>query len=202
MKSKYPVWLFVAAVVLLPIFAFAIVSWYETNHKELLVFGGKEHRIANFEMKNQEGKIFSSKDWQGKIVVVDFFFTHCPTICPKMTKNLKLVAESFINDDKVQINSFTVDPERDSVERLLKYAAQFDIKNRNWHLLTGEKTAIYKLARKSFIIVATDGDGGANDFIHSDKLVLIDKEKRIRGYYDGTNKTEVEQLIKDIKRLQ
>src|SRR4051812_11206353 len=156
MKKRYSIWFFVALVVLLPIAAFAVVTWYEMNYRALPVYGGKDHTIADFRMTNQEGKVVTSKDWQGKIVVVDFFFTHCSSICPKMTQNLKTVQQRFLDDHQVQINSFTVDPERDSVERLAFYASQFHIENDNWNLLTGAKTDIYRLARKSFLVVATD----------------------------------------------
>jgi protein SCO1/2 len=202
MKRKYSIWFFVAVVVLLPVLAFAVVTWYEMNYRPLPVFGGDQHTIADFKMTNQKGEIITSKDWEGKIIVVDFFFTHCPTICPKMTRSLKTVQQRILNDDQIEINSFSVDPERDSVKRLAFYASQFEIKNDNWNLLTGSKKDIYRLARKSFLVVATDGDGGPNDFIHSDKLVLIDTQKRIRGFYDGTNDSEITQLIKDIRKLQ
>ncbi|MGZ5190254.1 MAG: SCO family protein [Flavisolibacter sp.] len=195
------VWLFVLIVILVPVIAFGLVSWYETKYQKLKVYGKDNHTIDDFNLTNQFGKTASTKNWENKIVVVDFFFTHCPTICPKMTKNLNQVQQSFANDDQVLINSFTVDPDRDSAGRLLNYASQFNIRG-NWDLLTGNKKEIYRLARNSFLIVATDGDGGPNDFIHSEKLVLIDKMKRIRGYYDGTNKQEVNQLIRDINKLK
>jgi protein SCO1/2 len=119
-----------------------------------------------------------------------------------MTNNLKSIVEMYKGDDNIIINSFTVDPERDSVDRLKKYAQQFGVKTNNWNFLTGNKREIYKLARNSFLIIATDGDGGPEDFIHSEKLVLIDKKKRIRGYYRGTDKRDVNQLINDINKLK
>jgi len=198
---KQYIWLFVGAVVILPITVFAIVKWYENNYQRLPVLGGNDHIIAGFTMRDQQGNSTGLESWEDKIVVADFFFTHCPTICPKMTRNLKRVQERFINDNIILINSFTVDPERDSVSRLSAYASQFNISG-NWKLLTGDKTEIYRLARKSFLITATDGDGGPNDFIHSDKLVLIDKHKRIRGFYGGTSEAEVDQLIRDIQKLK
>jgi protein SCO1/2 len=202
MKSKNSIWLFVAAVIMVPVLVFALVSWYEHNYEPLPVFVGADHRVGDFKMKSQHGDLVTGEAWNDKIVVVNFFFTHCPVVCPKMTRNLKTVQESFLNDKYVLIQSFTVDPERDSVNRLAVYASQFQIKDANWELLTGDKKEIYRLARKSFLVSATDGDGGANDFIHSDKLVLVDTEKRIRGYYDGTNENEVAQLVKDIRKLE
>ena len=115
---------------------------------------------------------------------------------------MKLVNEEFKNDNSILLNSFSVDPERDSATQLKTYADRFGIVTAKWDLLTGDKREIYKLARNSFMIVATDGDGGPNDFIHSERLVLIDAQKRIRGYYDGTSDKEVKQLVNDIKKLK
>jgi protein SCO1 len=201
MKKSWNIWLFLTVVVLLPVSVYGVVNWYERKLQQLPVIGGKDHTIANFQFTNQYNKLYSNTNWNNKIVVADFFFTHCPSICPKMTKSLKTVQKAFENVADIEFNSFTVDPESDSAARLKEYATKFDIKG-NWQLLTGNKTDLYRLARKSFMIVATDGDGGPQDFIHSDKLVLIDKQKHIRGYYDGTNETEVKQLIIDIKKLK
>ena len=119
-----------------------------------------------------------------------------------MVRNLKTVQESYANDPAILIASFSVDPERDSVEVLGKYAQWFNINGKTWQLITGPKKDIYRLARHSFKLTATDGDGGDEDFIHSSQLVLIDREKHIRGYYDGTNAEETNQLIKDIKKIE
>ncbi|RYG29073.1 MAG: SCO family protein, partial [Chitinophagaceae bacterium] len=136
-----------------------------------------------------------------KIVVVDFFFTHCAAICPRMTAGVKQVQQAF-SKDELHIASISVDPERDSVGRLRWYQEKFSIDPANWELLTGDKKEIYKMARNSFMVVATDGDGGPADFIHSEKLVLVDKQKRIRGYYNGTDEKEVRALIADIQKLK
>lgn len=201
MLKKHFIWLFVAAIVVLPLSVFAVVYWYQSNYQALPVLGEEGHTVADFKMINQDGKIITVTDWKDKITVVDFFFTHCTSICPRMTRNLKTVQHAYGSDDQILLNSFSVDPERDSVERLHVYALQFGI-NKNWNLLTGNKKEIYRLARKSFLVVATDGDGGPADFIHSDNMVLIDKQKRIRGFYNGTDETETAQLIKDIKKLK
>ncbi len=118
-----------------------------------------------------------------------------------MIRSLKRVQQVYANDPQLLINSFSVDPERDTVAQLARYASMVDIRN-NWQLITGNKKDIYKLARKSFLIVATDGDGGPDDFIHSELVVLIDKEKHIRGFYNGTDEGEVTNLLRDIKRLK
>lgn len=201
MIKKYSIWLFVAAVVLLPVGVFAIVKWYEHSFTKLPVLGPEHHSIADYQLVNQYGAITSIKDWNDKIVVANLFFTHCPVVCPKMIRNLKKVQQLYAGDEELMINSFTVDPERDSVGQLLEYATRMDIQ-KNWQLITGSKKDIYKLARKSFLVVATDGDGGPDDFIHSELLILIDKQKRIRGFYNGTVSGEVDDLLRDINRLK
>src|SRR5687768_17033043 len=118
-----------------------------------------------------------------------------------MARSLKRVQEAYGGDPGLLFASFSVDPERDRPEQLRSFAAKFGITG-SWQLLTGEKKALYRMARNSFRIVATDGDGGPDDFIHSEKLVLIDNQKRIRGYYDGTSEKETDQLIHDIKKLK
>lgn len=201
MIKKYHIWIFMAAVVLLPMGVFAVVKWYEHSYTKLPVLGPEGHTIADFKLANQYGALTSLKEWEGKITVDNFFFTHCPVVCPKMIRSLKKVQQLYAGDEELLLNSFSVDPERDSVAQLQKFAQRVDIKN-NWQLLTGDKKEIYKLARKSFLVVATDGDGGPADFIHSELLVLVDKEKRIRGYYNGTDEKEVDNLLRDIQRLK
>lgn len=194
-------WIFIAAVVILPITVYAVVKWYENKFTKLPVLVSKEHRVENFTLINQHGKTIALTDWNGKIVVANFFFTHCPVVCPKMTRNLKKVQDVYRNDTNFLITSFSVDPERDSVAQLQNFASRMNVEGA-WHLLTGNKKEIYALARKSFRVTATDGDGGSQDFIHSEMLVLVDKQGRIRGYYNGTVETEVANLIRDIRRLQ
>ena len=194
---------------LVPFLAYAGYIFYEYQFQKLPVYGKKlvinekqtDHTIPDFELINQEGKISTINKWDDKIVVADFFFTHCPSICPKMTNSLKRIQKTFSRKE-ILLTSFSVDPERDTSEQLKWYSVKFGINTINWEMLTGEKKDIYRLARNGFLIVATDGDGGPNDFIHSEKLVLIDKQKRIRGYYDGTSEKEVNTLIQDIKKLK
>ena len=202
MIRKFNIWLFVAVVVILPVSVFAVVDWYEKKVKPLPVLINKDHRIGDFKLINQRGSIATIKDWENKIVVGDFFFTPCPSICPKMTRSLKKVQDATSKNKNVLITSFTVDPEHDSAPVMRQYIKKFGINESNWYLITGPKKDIYRLARKSFQVIATDGDGGPNDFIHSDQLILIDKQKRIRGFYEGTEQKEIEQLIKDIKKLE
>lgn len=190
-------------VFIIPASAWALWNWYEKDVQALPIIGKtNDHRVSGFNLVNQDRKQITIADWSNKIVVADFFFTHCPVVCPKMTRSIKRVQARFNAKDWIIFSSFSVDPERDSSAQLKKYQHQFNIDTRNWHLLTGEKKDIYKLARNSFMVVATDGDGGPEDFIHSESLVLIDQKQRIRGYYNGTIESEVDQLIRDIKKLQ
>lgn len=210
MKNNSTIRLFVLLVFVVPLIAFAAINWLDSRFSDLPVLGPEKkesgrkvpHTISGFSLTNQEGQTITLDDWKGKIVVANFFFTHCPSICPAMVRQLLKVQKGYVNDPEVLISSFTVDPERDSVQQLKDFSSTMGIDKDKWQLLTGEKKDIYRLARNSFMIVATDGDGGPEDFIHSEKLVLIDKEKRIRGYYQGTDEKEVEQLILDIKKLK
>ena len=203
MKKNGSIRVFVILVFIVPFVIWLGDNYYEKKVEGLPILGKTmEHRIENFQLVNQDGQLKGTAQWKDKIVVTDFFFTHCPTICPKMTNSLKSVARALGNDPDVLINSISVDPDRDSPERLKKYIEDFRIPTKNWDLLTGDKKEIYRMARNSFMVVATDGDGGPEDFIHSESLVLIDRKKRIRGYYDGTKDTEVKQLITDIKKLK
>jgi protein SCO1/2 len=137
----------------------------------LPVLGPESHVIGNFRFRDQKGQVIDNEMWEGKIVVADFFLTSCPSICPKIVYQLKRV--QAYADKNILISSFTVDPERDSIATLKLYADRMGI-GPNWLLLTGEKIGLYRFARKDLMIVATDGDGGPNDFFHSENLVLID----------------------------
>jgi len=162
----------------------------------------KYHKIANFRLINQNGNRISQRDYQGKIYVADFFFTTCPSICPIMTNNMVYIQSKIMDDPQVKLLSFSVTPEIDSVPQLKKYALEKGVNDKKWNLLTGEKKEIYTLARKSYFVVKEDGDGGPHDMIHTENFVLVDPEKRIRGYYDGTDKTAMENLLADLKTLK
>jgi protein SCO1/2 len=201
MKRKYGSWIFVCGIIIIPLMVSSVANWYQKEYASLPIFYAEGDRTISFSLTNQHGQTVTNKDLEGKILVVDFFFTHCTSVCPRMTNNLTTIQDAFKNDSTVLLNSFSIDPERDSAARLASYARKFHVSS-GWNFLTGSKQEIYRLARKRFYITATDGDGGPNDFIHSEKLVLVDKAGRIRGYYDGTNASEMPQLVKDIKRLQ
>lgn len=162
----------------------------------------KYHSIADFKLVNQNGDTITQNTYADKIYVADFFFTTCPSICPVMTANLAEVQDEFKDDNEVLLLSHSVTPEIDSVAQLKKYAIEKGVIDQKWNLVTGDKKQIYELARKSYLAVMDDGDGGAYDMIHTENFMLIDKERRIRGYCDGTNKEEVEKLIRDIEILK
>ncbi len=162
----------------------------------------KFHRISNFNLVNQNGDIVSEEFYKNKIYVADFFFTTCPSICPIMTNNMLKVQEKIKNDPNVLLISFSVDPETDSVPQLKKYAKEKGVDDFKWNLLTGDKKQIYDLARKSFFVAEIDEDSNSNDIIHTENFVLVDPDKRIRGFYDGTNLDEIRNLISDLRLLR
>lgn len=162
----------------------------------------KYHAIADFALLNQNGDTITQHDYDGKIYVADFFFTTCPTICPIMTDNMVKLQEKLINSDNVKLLSHSVTPEIDSVQVLKAYAVKKGVNDTKWNLVTGDKKQIYDLARKSYLVAKDQPFGGQYDMIHTENFVLVDTKKRIRGFYDGTNWEEMEQLLKDIKILE
>ena len=162
----------------------------------------KFHKIAPFSLTNQNGLTVTEKDYMNKIYVADFFFTTCPSICPKMTANMGLIQENIKTDNQVLLLSFSVTPEIDSVQQLKSYAIEKGVIDSKWNLLTGNKKEIYELARKSYLAVKTDGDGEEHDMIHTENFILVDPEKRIRGFYNGTDINAMDELLSDIKVLQ
>ena len=162
----------------------------------------KYHRIADFSLVNQNGDTITQEDYRDKIYVADFFFTTCPTICPIMTANLVDVQAALADDDQVLLLSHSVTPEIDSVSQLKKYAIARGVNDAKWNLVTGNKKQIYELARKSYLAVQEDGDGGPFDMIHTENFILVDKQRRIRGFYDGTREEEMDRLLSDIEILK
>lgn len=162
----------------------------------------KYHTIADFSLTNQNGETVTQADYEDKIYVADFFFTTCPTICPIMTKNMAGLQEKIKDDPEVLLLSHSVTPQIDSVPQLKKYALEKGVIDAKWNLVTGDKKHIYELARKSYLAAKTDGDGGPFDMIHTENFILVDKEKRIRGFYDGTQKTDMEKLLEDLNILK
>jgi protein SCO1/2 len=162
----------------------------------------KYHKIAPFSFENQNGKTITQDDYEGKIYIADFFFTTCPTICPKMTANMVNIQEEILNDSTVMLLSYSVTPKIDSVLQLKKYAIEKGVNDEKWNLLTGNKKEIYTMARKSYLVVKEDGDGGPYDMIHTENFILVDPEKRIRGFYDGTDTLAMRELLIDLEILK
>ena len=162
----------------------------------------KYHRIADFKLTNQNGRQITQDDYKDKIYIADFFFTTCQSICPIMTDHMFDIQKEILNDDEVMLLSYTVTPEIDSVEQLKKYATEKGVVDKKWNLVTGDKKEIYDLARKSYMAVKTVGNGDQYDMIHTENFMLIDKDRQIRGYYDGTKPEDINQLLKDIKILK
>jgi len=161
----------------------------------------KYHTIADFSLLNQNGKTVTQDDYADKIYVADFFFTTCQTICPIMTDHMVKIQEELKDDDEILLLSHTVTPEIDSVPQLKKYAVEKGVNDAKWNLVTGDKKEIYDLARKSYL-AAKDVPYEEYDLIHTENFVLVDKKKRIRGFYDGTDPEAIETLLHDIEVLK
>ncbi|MBO0331121.1 MULTISPECIES: SCO family protein [Flavobacteriaceae] len=162
----------------------------------------KYHKVADFALVNQNGDTITQENYKDKIYVADFFFTTCLTICPIMTKNMGEIQEAVKGDPDIMLLSHSVTPQIDTVAQLKRYALEKGVIDSKWNLVTGDKKQIYELARKSYLAVKNDGDGGPFDMIHTENFILVDKEKRIRGFYDGTNREEINKLLEDIKILK
>lgn len=164
------------------------------------------HKLPDFSLINQQGDTVSWEGLKGKVVVADFFFTHCPTICPRLTTNMRYLQQSINNSQRVgdktpdflHFLSFSIDPERDSVSRLKQWADRFQVNPEQWWLLTGSKKEIYDLAINEMKIGVVDGQGVDTNFIHTDHFVLIDSNRHVRGYYHGLDTASLQQLSNDI----
>jgi protein SCO1/2 len=161
----------------------------------------KYHTIADFSFVNQNGKTITQKDYEGKVYVADFFFTTCGSICPKMTTNLVEVQKAILHNPKVMLLSHTVFPETDSVPVLKAYALKNGVVDSKWNLVTGDKKEIYTMARKSYLAVKLGRPDELYDMVHTENFVLVDQKKRVRGFYDGTKKEDIQRLIADINYL-
>lgn len=188
-------------------------SYYGIGRVDSSVVSGKTvkdtvyHHVSDIVLTNQLGKQVSlNNDLKGKILIVDFFFTKCPDVCPKLTSNMLLLQKAFKKDTKSEINydttmrfiSITVDPAHDSVPALRAYADRFNANHDRWWFLTGNRAAIYNYARNELHVTMQPGDGGAEDFIHSQKMVLIDQDRYIRGYYDGLDSLDLKRCADDV----
>ena len=161
----------------------------------------KYHTVGDFSFVNQNGKTITQKDYEGKVYVADFFFTTCGSICPKMTTNLVDVQKAIQNNPKVMLLSHTVFPETDSVPTLKAYAKKYGVIDGKWNLVTGDKKEIYTMARKSYLAVKLGKPEQLYDMVHTENFVLVDQKRRVRGFYDGTKKEDIQRLIEDINWL-
>ncbi len=190
----------------------ALVACTNQSKKQyvLPIFGEKHlgnkdtvyHTVGTFTFTNQHGELITDQTTKGKIYVSDFFFATCQSICPQMSTNLKAVQDTFKTDKDILMLCHTVNPVHDTVEILNAYALSYGAIKGKWHFLTGQKKAIYDLARYGYLVNALEDDGTPEGFLHSESLVLVDKKGRIRGYYDGTNQAEVKKMIEDVKLLK
>jgi len=196
----------------------AIMGWSSceigTKNEELPVYGRKKvvqqedgsydtlyHTIAEFRFVNQDSTIITNESLQDKIYVADFFFTSCPTICPIMKTQMLRIYDKFEGNDEFAIVSHSIDPEYDTVGLLKDYAERLGVKSKNWHFLTGEKEDIYELGQTSYMVTAAEDSDAPGGYIHDGAFLLVDKQRRIRGVYDGTKEEQVDQLMIDIERL-
>ena len=191
-------------VILKPVEVLPIYQPAEVNEKLVdssIIHVAKYHKISDFKLTNQNGEEITQANYKDKIYVADFFFTTCQDICPVMTKNMYQLQEELKNDNQILLLSHTVIPEVDTVEQLKKYAIENNVDDSKWNLVTGDKKQIYELARKSYLAVE-DSNYSQYDMIHTENFMLIDKERQIRGFYDGTNSEDINRLLKDIKILK
>ena len=182
----------------LPIYSPSMVS--DELVEEDLRYVKKYHRISDFSLLNQNGNNVTQEDYKNKIYVADFFFTTCPDICPIMTGNMLYLQEN-LKDTNVMLASFSVTPKIDTVEVLKEYSTLKGVDDSRWNLMTGDKKQIYDLARKSYLVAKAIPDGKKHGMIHTENFVLVDRDKRIRGYYDGTNIEDMDKLLDDIQIL-
>ena len=159
------------------------------------------HRIADFAFVNQDGALVTNSSFKNKIYVADFFFINCPSICPEMSKQMYRVYEKFLENDQVSLLSHTIDPEYDTVAALANYARLLGVNSKKWQFVTGDKEQIYDIGETSYMVVANEDENAPGGFIHSGAFLLIDKERQVRGVYDGTVASQVDLLIKDINKL-
>ncbi len=159
------------------------------------------HQVRDFRFVNQDSALITPQTFANKIYVTDFFFTSCPTICPVMKKQMLRVYEAFEDNDQVAFLSHTIDPEYDTIPLLYEYAHRLGVKSDKWHFVTGEKDSIYQTALKSYMVTADQDEQAPGGFIHSGAFILVDKDRHVRGIYDGTKPDEVDKMMDDMQRL-
>ncbi len=158
------------------------------------------HTIPDFAFVNQDSELVTNETFTGKVYVADFFFIHCPTICPKTAREMKKIHDHFIDDGRVMLLAHSIDPQRDTVGALKRYARNLNANTEKWHFVTGDKDAIYEIADDYFSIAMEDPDAPGG-FDHSGRLILVDGKRHIRSFCNGTDPKDVDRFIKDIERL-
>ena len=208
MKSKKSSWIAtsIVGVVMIAAILFVYKSTAPQKEPALPFYGpqqgkGEPHYVSEFSLLDQDSNVVTMNKFRNKIYVADFFFTTCKGICPIMTEQMLTAYLAYQNNPDVLFLSHTVDPETDTPSRLKRYAQNRDIEGEKWTFVTGDKQQIYDLARYSYLVDASVGDGGPSDFVHTENFALVDRKGRIRGYYDGTDSTEMNQMMKDIDLL-
>ncbi len=202
--------------VVLPVLSYLVVSYYSKDAVTMprryffdtvvtVLRNGKKvndtvwHKVKPFTLTNQLGKEVSLGDWGNKIIIADFFFTSCPSICPTLTRNMKKLQDAFAKTDTiVRFVSFTVDPERDSATRLKAYADKYNVNHDTWWFLTGEKQEVYDIALKEFKASVAQEEGVDTNFIHTDKFFVLDKDRVVRGWYNGLDSANLDKLMRDV----
>jgi protein SCO1/2 len=192
------------------VLCFGFSACVQKKEMPLPIFGEREvlgsdtvyHKIGPFQFVDQDSAIINNETFKNKIYVADFFFTSCRTICPIMKTQMLRVYDSIQNDQQVLLLSHTIDPEYDTVGLLHDFAERLGVKSNKWHFVTGEKDSIYNIAQKSYFATAMEDKTEPDGFIHSGAFLLIDKDQRIRGKYDGTKEDDVNRLLSDIRRLE
>lgn len=177
---------------------------YLGKHETRVIDGKTDtlyHQVPPFKFLNQDSVWVSEKDMAGKIYITDFFFTTCPTICPKMKTQLVRLYERYADNDQIRILSHSIDPEFDRPHVLKQYANRLQVKAPRWNMVTGDKQAIYTLGEKSYMVTAQEDKNEVGGFVHSGAFILVDKQRHIRGIYDGTKEEEVNHLIEDLEIL-
>ncbi|MEY2800125.1 MAG: hypothetical protein RI934_1113 [Bacteroidota bacterium] len=204
-------------VLFVPVIGYFLLKTGTNHYKALPIYGEKQttqvtingksrvdtiyHEVGSFSFQNQHNETVNDSVLAGKIKIVNFFFTTCQTICPKMATQMERVQKKVQTIDEITLLSYTVNPEKDDVNALANYAKAHNAIKGKWNMLTGPKKDIYELARRSYLVTALEGDGGPDDFIHTEMFVLVDPKNKIRGFYDGTSEKAVDSLIDDIKVL-
>jgi protein SCO1/2 len=173
----------------------------ERKVEDKIVYDTIYHTIQSFAFLDQDSSLITNADFQNKVYVADFFFTSCPSICPIMKTQMLRIYDEFEKDENVAFLSHSIDPRHDTVAVLREYAERLGVESDKWHFVTGEKETIYKLAQNSYMSVAAEDNEAEGGFIHSGRFLLVDKEGRIRGVYDGTDPIDVDELMDDIPVL-